>query len=631
MAAGRTLKIRLINYYKRIYLGKPTHKQSDNMTYELHARQVFEKNFGDLKPSFEKAVAFAAELDKQFQPKYDQIFRLRKELEKRVDSGDISDLVLKDPTPNWKPKNYSKNFDKYKNTVLEMTGNALNRMGINAYNFINEQNAKMSKKTGDAQPKIAWMCCGEDANGAQIESVCENIRHLRDLVSGEARVQFAGKEYKLNSKDMVPTSYRPRGLHCIDSYVTRNGEPIVASFLDLSLWAHYVLPELIKRNELPLLYIPKMHLTPEAELWHAALKRVETVSGLLEGTIKIVFLCETFPGLFNVARNIEAFEGRCIGVNCGRWDYLYSYVQVLAAHPQLKVDENVVNTTLSAKHHVTTSVDLLKKYQIRVAQLCHHYGIQFLGGMNAQLPSNHPDSKVKEAENTKILEATRKNKTDERTFYGASKTWVAHIGLLEVADTLRQVPHEQPIDKHVRNVKVSRRDVFESPTVQYSIKDFQSDVDVVLLYCVQYLLNKNGAIAINNLMEDMATSEISSSLNWFYLRHGLLKKEIQELGGIEEIIKQVGEHTLQGVLKGIKDGSKREEATRLFRIVQKAVLALYLDTKSRPTLEKLLYALAAKKDSKAFNALAQSKRFQWSAEVAQLVDKVYTTHRTSKL
>ncbi|KAL0484571.1 malate synthase [Acrasis kona] len=594
--------------------------------FKLLATDVFKKYFGELQPGYENAIALAVELDAKYQSAYDEIFRQRKALEKRVDSGDLSDLKLKDPTSGWKAKDYPKNYEQYKNTVLEMTGNALNRMGINAYNYISEQNSKMSKATGDNAPKIAWMCCGEDANGAQIESVCENIRHLRDLFTGEAKVQFNGKEYKStgNQEHLPPTSFRPRGLHCLDSYVLRNNEPIVGSFLDLALWSTFVLPMILNKKTLPLLYIPKMHLTQEAQLWQDALKTIETKTNIPEGTIKIVFLCETYPGLFNVAKNIEAFEGRCIGVNCGRWDYLYSYVQVLANHTHLKVDDKDVNTTLSAKHIVTTNVDLLKKYQIRVAQLCHFYGIQFLGGMNAQLPNNDPDLKKRELENQQILSSTRKNKTDERTFYGASKTWVAHIGLLDVADTLRQVPHNQPIDKQVKDVKVTRQDVFQSPPVQYTIQDFEADVDVVLLYCVQYLLNRNGAIAINNLMEDMATSEISSSLNWFYLKHHLMDNDIKSKGGIEAIIKNVGENTLKKVVSGMKDASRREYARKLFTIVQKCVLELYNDSANRPTLEKLLYALAAKEDNEeAFKALSNSKRFKWSSDVAKLVGRVY--------
>lgn len=144
------------------------------------------------------------------------------------------------------------------------------------------------------------------------------------MVCFEAKYSLQGKIYSQEAKKIPPFSFRPRGLHCIDAHVTRNQEPISGSVLDLALWAWFVLPEILKLKDVcPLLYIPKMQVVDEAVFWHQLIKKVEKHANLEEGTIKIVFLAETFPAVFRVARLIEAFEGRCIGVNCGRWDYLY--------------------------------------------------------------------------------------------------------------------------------------------------------------------------------------------------------------------------------------------------------------------------------------------------------------------
>ena len=585
--------------------------------YECVDQLVFDKYFGELDPSG-KCIRLAIDLDQTFESRLDEVWERRDQLLKRVDTGVFDDLMIKEPTDSWKPKNYSKNVGLYQQTVLEMTGNALNRMGINAFNYVNRMNDQIDASA----PKIAWMCCGEDANGAQWESVCENVRHLRDLVAGEASIEAKGKVYELESKKIPPFSYRPRGFHCIEANVQRVNvqsnqmEPISGSMMDIALWASFVLP-LIEKNENqgPLLYIPKMQVVEEAQLWHSILTYVEKRRGLDEGTIKIVFLAETFPAVFNVARFIEAFEGRCIGVNCGRWDYLFSYASLLAEHKRVELDEENIKVSLAPKHVVTTSVDLLKKYQIQVAKMCHHYGIQFIGGMNALLPSSHPDQKIREEQNKKILRETIDNKSQERSFYGASRTWVAHIGLLEVARALTNVPHANPKDKNLRRIDVSRKDLFRAPDDAYTIQDFKNDLSVVILYMTQYLLTRSGAVAVNGLMEDLATAEISCTLNWYFLKHKTLDKQIDQEGGLNKLILQASESVLNTY------ANQSKSAAAIVSTVANIIAELYIDVSQRPNLEKTLYALTVVDNPRAFNSIHSGNRFKSNSRVADIVLK----------
>lgn len=585
--------------------------------YTVVCEPLYEKYFGakDLgQDRLREALQLAIDLDTHYAPQVQQIMEQRAEMQRKIDTvrqGDYeglkSALKLLDANPSWRPKSsYPKNFDMYSHCVLEMTGNALNRMGINAFNYITKMNKEISQETGDPLPRICWMCCGEDANGAQIESVLENIRHFRDLITGEARVSHGGKEYRLDYPgEIPPCSFRPRGLHCVEAHLLHgnNGEPIVAPFLDLALWAEYVLPELIKRQSrgvTPLLYIPKMQLATEARMWHDVLKRLEHKYGLQEGTIRTVFLCETFPAVFQLPAMIEAFEGRVIGVNCGRWDYLFSYVQTVAEHTSVKIDGRAANTVLPNKHLVTTDVDLLKKYQIRTAQMCHKYGIMFIGGMNATLPSTNPDPTKRLAENKEILSVSTKNKYDERMFYQCSKTWVAHIGLLEVAKELARVELLEPKDRNIRNIRVTQADLLHAPTKQdlggantYDVTTFEDDMYVVLLYMASYLLSRNGAVSVNNKMEDMATAEISLSLMWYYLKHKLLDRQIAISGGIPEKVLPSVQVQLQSKyspqIPPIALNSLLRELTRL-------VTKVIQDTEHRPSLEKLLYVLCTRDD-----------------------------------
>jgi len=617
--------------------------------YKVLCEPLFSKYFADLPSkinnnnssndassgALSKALNLAVELDRAFGPQVDQIMKFRQEMQQKIDQGQLSQsLQLMRPTPNWKPRSYVKNYDNYASCVLEMTGNALNRMGINAFNYINEINQDISRQSGDDRPRVCWMCCGEDANGAQIESILENLRHYRDLISGDAQVDFNNKLYKLKYKDRIPPcSFRPRGLHCIEAHVIdkKSNEPLVAPFFDVAFWAQFSLPELLQKNVTPLLYIPKMQVYQEAAMWHQVLTRIENLFHLPEGTIKTVFLAETFPAVFQLPRMIEAFEGRLIGVNCGRWDYLYSYVQVIAEHTRAEIDGKTVNTILPSKHDVTTDVNLLKKYQVRTAQLCHHYGIMFIGGMNATLPSSHPDLSIRERENQQILQSSLKNKAEERQFYGASKTWVAHIGLLEIAKQLLVTPHHKPIDEKIRDIVVSRPDLLNAPTSDqlpkpYNIDTFRGDIRVVLLYMAMYLLNRNGAVAVDNKMEDLATAEISNSLLWFYTKHKILDKQVQAAGGFEHMVNQTAKDVKQEMRTQFKVKVPDAQLDSLMNVLQKIVIKLVQDSKSRPTLERVLYALGTRDDphdkGQALEALKKSKRFPKVANTAFLVSSL---------
>lgn len=592
--------------------------------------------------ALEEALVLSVHLDRAFEEQQREIMDLRQEMTKLVDRGQVHRaLVLMQPSPNWRPKNYPRNFDQYENCVLELTGNALNRMGINAFNYINRMNREIASQTGDPRPRVCWMCCNEDANGAQIESILENIRHFHDLIRGTAAFTFNNKPYKLESSDIPPISFRPRGLHCVEAHVIdkANGEPIVGSFFDVALWAKFALPELLERGVCPLLYIPKMQVWQEARMWHQLLCKVEQLHGLQEGTIKTVFLCETFPAVFQLPRMIESFEGRLIGVNCGRWDYLFSYVQQMAEHTHLEdVDGKRINTVLPSKHAVTTDINLLKKYQIRTAQLCHHYGIMFIGGMNAQLPSTDPDMQKRKQENTRILAASTKDKSEERRFYGASKTWVAHIGLLEVAKTLLTVPHAAPIDKFIRDVRVSRSDLLHAPTVPdevpqaYDIDTFRNDMYVVLLYMAMYLLNRNGAVAIDNKMEDLATAEISLSLLWFYVKHNLLSEDLKRAGGVDTVAEKVSAAVQQEVQFRIGPSHQldttpsAQQLERMMDTLRTVIVLVVKNRDQRPSLEKLLYVLGAKDDrydrGRANEVMSRSKRFPAVADATRLTSSL---------
>jgi malate synthase len=613
--------------------------------YKVLCEPLFQKYFGDLSQKIQKrssssdsamrdAIDLAVELERTFGREVDQIMAHRQEMQRKIDHGQLDkQLILMNPSSDWKPKQYVNNYSEYSACVLEMTGNALNRMGINAFNYINAINQEIANETGDRRPRVCWMCCGEDANGAQIESILENLRHYRDLLAGEASVEYNGKQYRLNSRDIPPCSFRPRGLHCIEAHVIdkRSNEPLVAPLFDVAFWSQFCLPEILQRNVCPLLYIPKMQTYHEAALWHKILTYVEKSYNLQEGTIKTVFLAETFPAVFQLPRMIEAFEGRLIGVNCGRWDYLFSYVQVVAEYTRAEIDGRKVNTVLPCKHDVTTDVDLLKKYQVRTAQMCHHYGIMFIGGMNATLPSTHPDATIREKENKKILESSIKNKCEERQFYGASKTWVAHIGLLEIAKQLLATPYNTPIDKQIRDIIITRPDLLHAPTSDqvpkaYNIDAFRGDIRVVLLYMTMYLLNRNGAVAVDNKMEDLATAEISNSLLWFYVKHGLLDKEIKAAGGVEKMVKQVSQEVKNEIRSQYKVKVSEAHLDALLNILQRILTRLILDSKNRATLEKVLYILGIRDDpydkSIISDVLKKSKRFSRVNNVAFLISSL---------
>ncbi len=610
--------------------------------YEVLNMPILEQHFKSLG-KIDQVIDLAISMDRLFASKYDTAMMKRRVMQQLIDLGQVQQqLKLLDPTPNWKPTyaTFTGQDAMYRQTCLEMTGNALNRMGINAFNYINKMNTQLNPD----EPSVAWMCCNEDANGAQFESICENIRHFRDLLSGDAKTEFGGKNYELENKDEIPPcSFRPRGLHCLEGNLVRYNEetnsmePIVGPIFDLAAWSIYCLPLLLNNDKNrgvgPLLYIPKMQIEDDALLWNDMLCYIEKVHRVPVGTIKVVFLCETFPAIFQLPRLIESFQGRCIGVNCGRWDYLYSYVQTLANHTQV----NTLNIGLPSKHAVTTATNLLKMYQIRTAQMCHHYGIQFIGGMNATLPSSNPDLKQREIENESILKKTVDNKVQERQFYGASRTWIAHIGLLAIAKDLRNTPHLKPIDKDLSSLHVQWKDLIEAPKSDkgYGIAEFRNDVRVVLYYMAKYLLTRNGAVAVDGLMEDMATSEISCSLSWYYLRHHMISS-LDNLNQLRLELDQIAE----GVTKELNSKESEESQASIRKLVQQlkqVLLEVYMNKQKRPTLEKILYSIAllwntqdSETAERLFKFWSQSKRFQDSIyQYTSIVQQVFASSGTT--
>ncbi len=437
-----------------------------------------------------EAVAFVAELSRRFEARRQELLRNRDQRWDELRAGKLPDFLpetkhIRDATWTVAPIPAGL-LDRR----VEITGPVDRKMIINALN----SGASM------------FMADLEDSNSPTWGNNIQGQLNLRDAVHGT--IDFTspeGKAYKVNETTAV-LLVRPRGWHLVEKHVLVDGQPISGSFFDFGLYFFHNATALLDRGWGPWFYLPKMESHLEARLWNDVFVFAQNYRRIPQGSVRATVLIETILGAFEMDEILYELRDHSAGLNCGRWDYIFSYIKKLGHRPEF---------VLPDRAQVTMDKAFLKAYVDLLIQTCHRREIHAMGGMAAQIPiKNDPEA------NERALEKVRQDKLRE-VKAGHDGTWVAHPGLVGVAKQIFDEHMPGPNQIHVKreDVRVTREDLLRPHTGDITMSGLRANVDIGIQY-LEAWLNGNGCVPIYNLMEDAATAEISRSQVWQWVRHG---------------------------------------------------------------------------------------------------------------
>ena len=404
---------------------------------------------------------------------------------------------------------------------VEITGPVDRKMMINALN----SGARV------------FMADLEDACSPTWANVIEGQGNLLDAVRGTLAMDAGGKAYRLNERTATLV-VRPRGWHLEERHLLVDGGPIAASLLDFGLYFFHNARALIDKRSGPYFHLPKLEGHLEARLWNDVFVAAQDALGIPRGTIRATVLIETLPAAFEMDEILYELRDHAAGLNAGRWDYLFSFIKTFRDRP---------DKLLPDRAQLTMTVPFMRAYAERLVQVCHRRGAHAIGGMAAFIPSRK-DPEV----NERALTRVREDKERESGM-GFDGTWVAHPDLVPVAAevfdrVLGERPHQKSVVRGESTVSADRLIDAVVPGGLVTDGGVRMNVEVALLYLESWLRG-NGAVAINNLMEDAATAEISRTQLWQWIRHGA------EIDGAGEMTHDYYQRVRSEVLARLQSGA----------------------------------------------------------------------------
>ncbi|HYM81008.1 MAG TPA: malate synthase A [Candidatus Limnocylindria bacterium] len=421
--------------------------------------------------------------------------------------------------------------------VVEITGPVEAKMIINALN----------------SGADTFMADFEDSCSPTWENVIQGQRHLRAAIRRELqhRDPATGKEYRLNER-VATLIVRPRGLHLSERHVSVDGGAIPASLFDFGLHLFHNGHELIRRGTGPYFYLPKLESHREARIWNQVFVHAQDALGIPRGTIRATVLIETLPAAFEMDEILHELREHSSGLNCGRWDYIFSFIKTRRYDPQ---------ALLPDRSQVTMEQPCMRAYTQLAVRTCHRRGTHAIGGMAAQIPiKNDPEA------NAKAIEKVRADKLRE-VQDGHDGTWVAHPGLVALAREVFESRMSGPnqLDRLREDVSVTAADLLQVPSGTRTEAGLRLNVRVGVQYLEAWLRGL-GCVPLYHLMEDAATAEISRSQVWQWIRHQAVLDDGQRV--TRSLLERLLTEEMQGIEKQIGADRVREgryrEAAELF-------------------------------------------------------------------
>ncbi|WP_310148786.1 malate synthase A [Luteimonas sp. 3794] len=437
------------------------------------------------------ALAFLTELHDCFDARRRDLLAARGHRQEAFDGGALPDFRRDTRSIRESEWHVAKLPPALRDRRVEITGPVDPKMVINALN----------------SGANCYMADFEDSTSPTWDNLLTGQRALRDAIKGTLEFTSpAGKRYALKPEDQrAVLIVRPRGWHLDEKHVRIDGAPMSGALFDTGLFAFHNAHALAAKDHGPYFYIPKLQSMEEAQLWDEVLAHIERTLGLPAGQIRVTVLIETLPAVFEMDEILYALRDRIAGLNCGRWDYIFSYLKTFRRHR---------DRVLPERAQVTMTQPFLKAYSELLVQTCHRRGAHAMGGMAAQIPIAGDA-----AANDAAMARVRADKLREVTA-GHDGTWVAHPGLIPLAkqifDERMRGPHQHAMTRD--DVLVDRDDLIAPSIGTISRAGFDGNVEV----CVRYIaawLDGNGCVPIHHMMEDAATAEIARAQLWQWIHY----------------------------------------------------------------------------------------------------------------
>ena len=438
-----------------------------------------------------EACAFVAMLERRFGAERRRLLAARAEFQARIDAGE---------NPAFRPETRAIREGDWTiagtpadlaDRRVEITGPVDRKMIINALN------------SGSS----CFMADFEDSAAPTFEVMIAGQVNLRDAARRTIAMTDpnSGKSYALG-EETATLIVRPRGWHLEEAHLRVDGEPVSASLFDFGLFFFHNAAELRARGSGPYFYLPKLEHYEEAALWNAVFVAAQEELGLPVGTIKATVLIETITAAFEMDEILHALKDHIVGLNCGRWDYIFSVI---------KTFRNRADCVLPDRGLVTMTQPFMRAYSRLLIKTCHRRGAHAMGGMAAQIPVKGDD-----AANEQAFGKVRADKEREAGD-GHDGTWVAHPGLVPVAREVfdRLMPEANQVSLQLGNVTVTEADLIAMPEGEITEEGLRNNIRVGIQYIEAWLAGR-GAVPLYNLMEDAATAEICRAQIWQWLRHG---------------------------------------------------------------------------------------------------------------
>ena len=435
------------------------------------------------------ALDFISKLELAFRSRRKELLNRRVEVQKQIDEGKMPDFLPETKSireGDWKCAPIP---DDLQDRRIEITGPVDRKMIINALN----------------SGANVFMADFEDSNSPTFTNVIEGQINLKDAIN--KTISFTNtdsKSYKLNDKTAV-LFVRPRGWHLEEKNVLLDNEPFSASIFDFGLYFFHNAKKLIENGSGPYFYIPKLENHLEARLWNDIFKMAQDELKIPRGTIRATVLIETILAAFEMDEILYELKEHSAGLNCGRWDYIFSFIKKFRKYDSFILPE---------RSSVTMVSHFLRSYSLLLIKTCHKREIHAMGGMAAQIPIKN-DAKANEEALSKVRADKEREVKD-----GHDGTWVAHPGLISIAkgifDKWMITPNQ--ISNLREDVNISAHDLLDVPAGEITENGIRTNINVSIQYLGAWL-NGNGCVPINNLMEDAATAEISRAQVWQWIHH----------------------------------------------------------------------------------------------------------------
>jgi malate synthase len=469
--------------------------------------RVLAKVINSKKLDFEKilspdALLFLADLERRFGPQRRILLDNRELQQERYDDGELPTQPKETAHVRNSLWEVAPSPKTLQDRRVEITGPVDRKMMINALN----SGAKM------------FMADFEDASSPTFYNMLNGQVNMYDYAREQLKLNTEKKSYKLNPTTATML-VRPRGWHLEETNITVDGHPMSASLVDFGLHIFHNGSLLAKNEKGPFYYLPKIESYQEARLWNDVFNFSQAILDIPNGTIKSTVLIETLPAAFQMEEILYVLRNHITGLNCGRWDYIFSYIKTLRNHKEYLLPD---------RDQVGMDRDFLSAYASRLIQVCHKRRAHAMGGMAAQIPVKNDDDANKAA-----FDKVKKDKEREAKL-GHDGTWVAHPDLVSVAMNVfnKEMPSKHQILKKRQSPRITDKAMLSPHRGSVTEKGVRTNIEVGIKYIAAWLSGK-GAVPIHNLMEDAATAEISRSQIWQWLTH---RATVKMEGGYSETL-----------------------------------------------------------------------------------------------